>query len=224
MANDPPKDVNPPDLQQPKSVGPSVTGNPRVPDGDPARNPRGRRGKGVPQTLTPPPTHSAYQVSPGSVNDAGNQILANTQQAISAYENLKATVASTKSWIFWAPNDRPDSVVPSGAGPIDADPGYKNPDREQGKKIGAAEDNLLLEIGDSITLAGQFADQINNAAQFYAQADKASVLPELIDGTKLQYGHRYAVPGSPKDGAADPAQGGQDPSAGRDSGPRNVSD
>ena len=97
-------------------------------------------------------------------------------------------MANTKAWIFWSPVSnptipvydsptetpklenpyprKPDKYVPA----TDPDPGLT-------AQLGSIEDNLLLEIADSITLAGQFVDQLNNAMQFYAQADRASVLP-----------------------------------------------
>jgi hypothetical protein len=186
-----PADVTPPELKQPGLTGPTVDGTPRVGGGPPPRDPRGRRGKGVPQTVTPPPEHPAYSVSPGSINDAGNEILAESSTAVGAYDALKAAVAATKSWIFWAPNDNPTVAVydspnetqknePPRA-PDDYAPA-KDPHPEITAQMGAAEDNLLMEIGDSITLVGQFADQLNNAAQFYTRADKASALPELTGG------------------------------------------
>lgn len=210
MADDAPKDVKPPDLKQPMMNEPSVTGDPRVGD-NPARNPRGRRGKAVPDVVVPPPSHADYAVSPGSVNDAGNEILTDDHKALDTYERLKATVDSTKSWIFWAPtahglgSDNPNQ------------PGWdhyvndKHP--EVSAQLGAAEDNLLLEIADTITLAGTFADQIDNAAQFYTQADKSSALP---DSTRLTYAKRVPLGDTgtkiradlPKDDGADPAQGG----------------
>lgn len=178
-------DVVAPDVTQVMQTEVAVTGDPRGEQ----RDPRGRRGKGVPQApATAPPSHPAYNVSPGSVNDACNTILANTQQAVNTYEQLKATVTSTKPWIFWAPNADPTipvydsgSETPKNGGGPKAPTGYvpaNDPNPEMTAKIGAAEDNLLLEIADSITLAGQFVDQLNNAMQFYAKADKSSVLPQ----------------------------------------------
>lgn len=176
-------DVVAPDLTQVMSTEVAVTGDPRGEQ----RDPRGRRGKGVPQPpATAPPSHPAYNVSPGSVNDAANEILAGTQGAVDTYEQLKTTVNSTKAWVFWAPNDNPTiPVYDSGSetpknGPQGPPTGYapaNDPNPAMTAQLGAVEDNLLLEIADSITLAGQFVDQLNNAMQFYAKADKSSVLP-----------------------------------------------
>ena len=176
-------DVVAPDLTQVMSTEVAVTGDPRGEQ----RDPRGRRGKGVPQPPpTAPPSHPAYNVSPGSVNDAANTILADTQGAVDTYEQLKTTVNSTKGWIFWAPTDNPTiPVYDSGSetpknGPQGPPTGYvpaNDPNPAMTAQLSAVEDNLLLEIADSITLAGQFVDQLNNAMQFYAKADKSSVLP-----------------------------------------------
>jgi hypothetical protein len=130
-------------------------------------------------------------VSPGSVNDAGNQILSRSQQSINTYDDLKSTVQNDGGWVFWEPalgTQVPDIMGVEGGPMTDPNPGLTN-------QLTAAEDNLLLGVADSITLAGQFADQLNNAAQFYTQADKASVLPELtktgpVDPTVVDYARR----------------------------------
>lgn len=172
MADDKPTDVTPPELTQPTVKGPTVDGHPR--EGE-SRDPKGRRGKGVPQPAIQPPTHAKYAVSPGSVNDAGNEILSRSQQSVNTYEDLKSTVQHDGGWIFWEPaigTKIPDIMGVEGGYVTDQSPETTN-------QLTAAEDNLLLGVADSITLAGQFADQLNNAAQFYTQADKASVLPEM---------------------------------------------
>jgi hypothetical protein len=169
--SDVPPDVTPPDVEQPWGLwGPSITGNPRGTDGN-----------GDTTQVSQPPNHPAYLVSPGSIGYAGTEILIGTEQNIGVYDDLKSTVANTKGWIFWAPNSDPQRTGGTGSHAY----GHKNsgpipdPDPEMTAKLGAIEDNLLLEIADAITLAGQFVDVLNNAAQFYTQADKASPLPEL---------------------------------------------
>ncbi|GAA5193304.1 hypothetical protein GCM10023322_55010 [Rugosimonospora acidiphila] len=169
--SDVPPDVTPPDLNQPWGLwGPSITGNPR-----------GTNSDGNTTPVSQPPTHPAYVVSPGSIGYGATQILISTEQNIGVYNDLKSTVADTKAWIFWAPNSNPQRTGGTGShaygikntGPI------PDPDPELTAQLSAIEDNLLLEIADAITLAGQFVDVLNNAAQFYTQADKSSVLPEL---------------------------------------------
>lgn len=217
MADDGPADVTPPELTEPSITGPSITGDPRVNDDPDVRDPRGRRGKGVPQVVTPPPSHPAYAVSPGSLGDASNEILNQTQQSLNAYEDLKSTVQGG-GWIFWerAPFTHfTEQLTGKTVYMTDQHPELTN-------QIIAVEDNLLLEIADSITLAGQFADQLNNAAQFYAKADKASVLPEMALGPDAGTIRQGPIPGGPavpahtppagpKSGGADPPPDGKDP-------------
>jgi hypothetical protein len=186
VASDVPPDVNPPDLGQPwGNWGPSITGNPRgVKDGNPT-------------TVSSPPSHPAYLVAPGSIAYAGTQILISTQQNINTYNDLKSTVADTKGWIFWAPNSDPHTnggVQTMGHGMYTPPQPIKDPHPEVTAQISSIEDNLLLEIADAITLAGQFVDVLNNSAQFYTQADKSSVLPEMVTNFHPQTNDTPAIP------------------------------
>jgi len=153
------------------SIGP---GNPASPDYPPENNV-------VPPTITdvwgntapdvtgavPPPSGSggapdnnpvpllpAYKVSPGGIRDSENILLTelNTIQ-IPSYDGLKEYVAQTPSQNLYS------AALPEA-------------------ELNSIQNNLLLQIGDTLELTGQFVSMLNMAAQNYAHADIASFLPD----------------------------------------------
>jgi hypothetical protein len=142
VATPPPPDVTPPDISDTwGGDAPSVTGTlPPPPDG-------------TPQTVTQPPSHSPYVVSPGGIRNAENVLLGQIDTAISQYDDLKASVEQSAT----------ENLYPDGA------------TRAQ---LLAIEHNLLLNIGDALQLAGQYVSMLNYSAQNYAHADIGSFLPQ----------------------------------------------
>ena len=142
VALPPPPDVTPPDVSDSwNGVAPSVTGTlPPPPDGSS-------------QTVSQPPSHPAYAVSPGGIRNAENVLLGQVDAAIAEYDGLKASVAESAT----------QNLYPDG------------PTRDQ---IVNAEHDLLLGIGDALQLAGRFVSALNYAAQNYAHADIGSFLPQ----------------------------------------------
>ena len=107
----------------------------------------------TPSQVSQPPSHSPYAVSPGGIRNAENTLLGQVDTQIGDYNNLKAYVAASAG----------QNLYSEGAS------------REE---LGNVQDNLLLQIGDAIELAGQFTSMLNYAAQNYANADINSYFPE----------------------------------------------
>ncbi len=141
----PPPDVNPPDITDTwHGTAPSVTGAPPLDDDG---------GKGSGETVSEPPYHAAYMVSPGGIRNTENNLLAHIDTQISNYNSLKSHVAQARG----------QNLYMMGASV---------------QQLGNVQDALLLQIGDVVTLVGQFTRMLNNAAQGYARADIDSYLPE----------------------------------------------
>jgi len=142
-ADPPPPDVKPPTVADSwGGVAPSVTGTlPPPPAGS------------NPQTVSQPPSHPAYVVSPGGIRNAENVLLGQIDTQIADYNNLKAYVANAATQNLYTDGPTHDELV-------------------------SVQDNLLLHTGDAIELAGQFTAMLNYAAQSYAKADIDSFLPQ----------------------------------------------
>ncbi|GAA5199777.1 hypothetical protein GCM10023322_76190 [Rugosimonospora acidiphila] len=108
-------------------------------------------GSGSPQQVTSPPHHAAYLVQPGGIRDVENTVLAEIDANLANYDSLKTAVA----------NALPDGLyMPNMVG-----------------EMTHTQDRLLLNVGDTLELTGQFTRALNNAAQLYARADLDSFLP-----------------------------------------------
>ena len=140
-AHPPPPDVVPPTVADAwGGVAPNVTGT--VP---PASDGSG--------TVSQPPSHPPYVVSPGGIRNAENVLLSEIDSEIGTYNDLKAYVAQAQGQNLYS------------------DPGV----REQ---LVNAQDQLLAQGGDMITMAGRFTSMLNQAAQNYAHADLGSFVPQ----------------------------------------------
>ena len=122
-------------------VPPDVTGALPIPDSGTAS-----------QTVSEPPVHRAYAVSPGSIRNAESVLLRQIDSQIGDYNYLRNYVETAKTQNLYTSETR--------------------------ERLVSAMDNLLLEIGDAVELAGQFTRMMNNAAQSYAKADIDSYLPQ----------------------------------------------
>jgi hypothetical protein len=100
---------------------------------------------------TEPPPHSAFHVSPGSIRDVESLIASGIDTQIDEYEALKRYAEASYGQNL-----------------------YMEGTREQ---IRNTQDRLLLAVGDVVTLAGQYNEMLNRAAQSYARADLDSFLP-----------------------------------------------
>jgi hypothetical protein len=169
----PPKYATPagPDIPTP-TLNQTVSTAPGIPGVDWAAN-GGVGGPGTSDTTSP--LTDPYSVSPGSLRDGENLILAATQTVIPDYNDLKAYVDQVKGWIFQVHDPK---YLGNGS--------LVNIKNDKGEIIDGATmtadyslymDQVLRGAADSITLTGRLVAYLNHAAQSYAQADIHSVLP-----------------------------------------------
>ncbi len=147
----PPPDVSPPAVADSwGGLPPPVTGNgPQAPSTN--GNPNSQNIGPVP--ISQPPSHPPYLVSPGDIRIAESAILSSIDEQILAHNNLKDYVTQAASQ---------DIAIDNNTMAI----------------LHNTQDNLLLNIGDAITLAGSLVSGLNYAAQNYAHADQASYFPQ----------------------------------------------
>jgi hypothetical protein len=104
-------------------------------------------------TVVSPPPHPAYLASPGSIRNAENTILASADQSINAYNNLKAVVTQAAY----------EDIATDGGSMLE---------------LHNQQDNLLLNIGDALTMVGNLTGALNFAVQNYTAADQNSYFPQ----------------------------------------------
>jgi hypothetical protein len=170
MADEQPPDVTPPDLTENWHLfGPPMSGTPR---GTPPGASTG--------TASAPPPVRAYEVSPGSLEAASEAILRATHAAVGAYDDVKNYVNTNKGWVFDVAN--PTVLTNTQYVPYQ-DTAYPvppwDPHADWTQQWTVQSDNLLLAVANTITLAGQFLDAVNNAGQFYTKADHESEMPQI---------------------------------------------
>jgi hypothetical protein len=160
----PPADTKTPELTQVWQTAPHIPG----PDtSDPLNGPSGN-GNSLPSSSTP------FSVSPGTIEDAENVILAETSTAVTTYDTFREYVESTQSWIFSINN--PGLLTESGRnGPLY--PPGNLPNQDATNDFIPTQDQVLRNAGDAIELAGKFVAWLNDAAQSYALTDINSFLP-----------------------------------------------
>jgi hypothetical protein len=133
-------------------------------------------------TLKPPPENSEFTVDPGSIRSAESTILTNLSSEVEAFETFKKNALAKAQWIFLTDNEH----------------GLDHKEGESGRVFMGMQDNsapddltikdpnpglttawiynlelLLKSSGDALQMSGQFAAMLNDAAQYYTQADKA---------------------------------------------------
>jgi hypothetical protein len=117
-----------------------------------------------------------------------------TVQAIAAYEDLKATVRSTKDHVFGqdaivqhdpgkskgggAHGDQPGQT-PTDYGHSSTDPSpLQAPAKDFASGMNPAQEKVLEEIANSLELLGQFMRGVDTAGQAYSATDRKAVFPE----------------------------------------------
>jgi hypothetical protein len=144
LTHPPPPDVNPPTIADSwNGVAPDITGAVPKPPDDGSQ----------PPPVDRPPHHSAYLVSPGSIRNGENVLLAQIDAQIGDYTSLKNYVAASHQQNIFSDGATREDLI-------------------------NRQDQLLLQIADAVELAGQFTRMLNNAAQSYARADIDSFLPQ----------------------------------------------
>lgn len=108
----------------------------------------------------PEPT-SIFSVTPGTIKEAEDTILKEVGTQIDNFESFKKKVWARGGWVFIT--DNPNDPMPHDM-MGNAIPG-------QARDLVDGQNQLLRTVADSIELVGQFVARLNNAAQFYAEAD-----------------------------------------------------
>lgn len=102
--------------------------------------------------ITTPPVHQPFKVAPGSIREAETTVLSNIDIVLPDYDTLKGKVEDSRSSFVYMQRDREEFLN--------------------------TQDRILLQIGDTLELAGQFVQALNYAAQMYAKADIDSFVPQ----------------------------------------------
>jgi hypothetical protein len=130
----------------------------------------------------PPPDNTEFQVDPGSIRDAENTILTNLSAEIDAFETFKKNALAKAQWIFLTDNENGLAHKEGETGQVfmgmqntakPADLTIKDPTPGLTTSWIYKLELLLKSSGDALHMSGQFAAMLNDAAQYYAQADKA---------------------------------------------------
>lgn len=135
------------------------------------------------------PTASAFKVKPSDIKGLEKKILTELNKQVDEYDSFKSLIADTEGWIFLVqdpamlvPHEqaKPGSYYsPYSGTEIVADFTDKDPASTQ--KIVDSQNALVRSLGDTYQLVGEMAAVLNNAAQNYVSADKAT----FGDGTNI---------------------------------------
>ena len=132
------------------------------------------------------PTVRAFAVSPADLRFAQNKILKELDRQVDDFEIFKNDVLSKGGWIFYAKNegamqDSFERRIHEGGSKQSKEwvdgkdlPPHEDPNPEQTQMLVDSQLTLLKSVSGSIQAVAQYVARINNAAQFYAQADKQS--------------------------------------------------
>jgi hypothetical protein len=174
--------ANPPDTSAPESDTPTPqltqiwATAPHIPGDDPDDTLNGSPGSAP---GTPSKAITAFAVSPGSIEEAENTILAETQTAVTAYDAFREKVQSEQGWAFSINN--PGMLTETVQGHPTLTPGNL-PNQDATNQFIIAQDQALRGAGDAIELAGKYVAWLNDAAQAYGATDLKCFLPPPITG------------------------------------------
>jgi hypothetical protein len=145
------------------------------------------------------PTASPFKVKPSDIKGLEKKILTELDSQVGEYESFKKLITDTEGWIFLVQN--PGALVPheqatptgytslsAGYAPPTTKANFTDPDPESTQKIVNSQNALVRALGDAYQLVGEMAAVLNNAAQNYVHADKAT----FGDGTNVD---QPAMPG-----------------------------
>jgi hypothetical protein len=133
------------------------------------------------------PRASPFKVRPSDIKGLEKSILTELDNQVEKYDSFKSLITNTEGWIFLAkdsdsvtttmypkvtPNPDGSSTVTS---PVDLD-------MSSTQAIIDSQNALVRALGDTYHLVGDMAAVLNNAAQSYVSADKATF---GVDGTNV---------------------------------------
>ncbi|MEU5785820.1 hypothetical protein [Micromonospora lupini] len=140
-----------------------------------------------------PPNTGFFTVHLDTVYSAEQTLLHEAQNQITQFEAFRDEVVSQEAWIFFA--EKAEDLIPSyheswqdSSGDFTNNNVFSYPEGtyavakdgnpEETAKLVHAQNQLLQGCGTAIHLVGTFVGQLNDAAQMYAGADRASWAPD----------------------------------------------
>jgi hypothetical protein len=135
------------------------------------------------------PTASPFKVKPSDIKALEKKILTELDTQVGEYASFKQLITDTEGWIFLV--QTPGALVPysqatpggyySQYSPPTTKADFTDPDPASTQKIVDSQNALVRALGDAYQLVGEMAAVLNNAAQNYVHADKAT----FGDGTNI---------------------------------------
>jgi hypothetical protein len=124
------------------------------------------------------PTHANVVVSPGSLREAVGAMMTTTKGAVADFEAFKARVREKVRHLHENTHKNPggkagqEAANGLGAGAVYTDTYDDDPAGTQ--ELIDNQERLLRAVADIVEQVGYYTGLLNNAAQYYASADKAS--------------------------------------------------
>ena len=135
------------------------------------------------------PTASPFEVKPSDIKALTKTILTELDKQVDEYGSFKSLIQDTEGWIFLV--QYPGALVPhekakpgsyyTPYGGTETKANFTDPDPAATQKIVDSQNALVRALGDAYHLVGEMAAVLNNAAQNYVHADKAT----FDDGTNI---------------------------------------
>ena len=129
------------------------------------------------------PPDATFHVAASSIRDAEAGLINEGKTQVSAFESFKDFVVGEEKWVFLVSNAN-DMVKPehqeyhfNQGGGYTTGEYFQDPNPGKTKEIIDGQRALLRACGDSIFAVGQFTAMLNDAAQYYAEADLNSYPP-----------------------------------------------
>jgi hypothetical protein len=120
-----------------------------------------------------------YRVNTGSLRDAEIAMITGpAEKAIVAHDNAAQMLAWEGSWVFSFDNQNVPNMQSSiGRGPLGPkQPTYTDQNPAASAQMRVYGEQVLNEVKGALELVGEYWRSINNGAQFFAAADKASTI------------------------------------------------
>lgn len=129
------------------------------------------------------PPDAAFSVATSSIRDAETKLISEGKTQVTEFETFKDFVVSEEKWVFLVSN--PDDMVKPANQQYHFNQGggyttgeyFQDPNPGKTKEIVDGQRALLRACGDAVFAVGQFTAMLNDAAQYYAEADLKSKPP-----------------------------------------------
>jgi hypothetical protein len=159
-----PADINVPTVGIAPDMAPSITGHPF-----------GIRTSGTEGTKPDGPAAEHYRVNTGSLRDAEIAVIGGpVEHAIISHDNARQMLATEGSWVFsFADQNVPDmTVLNKSTG--QQEPKYQDQNPAASSQLRVYGEQVLNNVDQVLQLVGRYWRTVNDGAQYFAAADKAS--------------------------------------------------